>query len=230
MTDQKEAVEVSYPPEEDMNEIKIDSETSTSKTTARKKSIQKKHQAKTKDQETLIGKIAKERDEYKDKYLRNLAEIDNFRKRVRKEKEDFQKFALTEFLIDMLPVVDNLERALKAKESAGLAANDEYSILSGVEMIYKQLIELLKKYNVAEIQSLNKVFDPNIHQALSKEEKEGIDKPTIIEVYQKGFMYNNKLLRPALTKVAIPVEETAETEAAGDRDTYPPEKQEQSGE
>jgi molecular chaperone GrpE len=74
------------------------------------------------------------------------------------------------------------------------------------------LFDLLKKHNVAEIQALNKTFDPNIHQALSREEQEGIEEPTIIEVYQKGFMYNNKLLRPALTKVAIPVEEADKME------------------
>ena len=141
-----------------------------------------------------------ERDEIKDKYLRNLAEVDNFRKRVKKEKEEYYQYALGEFLLSLLPIIDNLERALNSKN----AAPDEKSILSGVEMIYKQLIDLLKKSNVEEIESLDQPFDPNYHQALSKIEQEDIDQPLVVEVYQKGYSYHNKLLRPSLTKVAIP--------------------------
>lgn len=214
MTDEKETVEISYPPEDDeVDEIKVKKKDDTpSKRTPKKRPAQKRHQKKGKDQQELIEQLTKERDEYKDSYLRNLAEIDNFRKRVKKEKEEFQKFVLSEFLLELLAVVDNLERALKARESSGNNANDEQSIVSGVEMIYKQILDLLKKYKVEEIDALNKPFDPNLHQALSKEEKEGIEEAVIIEVYQKGFLYNDKLLRPTLAKVAIPIEDEDEDE------------------
>jgi molecular chaperone GrpE len=141
--------------------------------------------------------------------------MDNFRKRVKKEKDEFQKYALADFLLGLLEVLDNLERALKSRGSAEMqnapsVSSSEKSIISGVEMIHKQLLDILKRNCVEEIDALGKNFDPNIHQALSKEEREGISVPIVLEVYQKGFMYNGKLLRAALTKVAVPVEKKTE--------------------
>jgi molecular chaperone GrpE len=181
---------------------------SPQKAAADKKVSPKKVQEKTKELKAMIEKLTKERDEYKDKYLRNLAEIDNFRKRVKKEKEEYQKYFLSDFLLNLLEVVDNLERALKVRN----AANNEQSLLSGVEMIYKQFMDLLKKYDVEEVDALNQPFDPNFHEALSKEEKKDIEEAIILEVYQKGFLYNGKLLRPTLAKVAIPLESDEEDE------------------
>jgi len=165
----------------------------------KKKNAAKKTYHKIHELEETMQKVALERDELKDKYLRGLAEIDNFRKRIKKEKEEFQKYVLSEFLIDLLQVFDNLERALKAK-----GIENEKGITAGVEIIRKQLLDLLKKYHVVEIDALGKQFDPVFHEALSKEERPGIDKPVVVEIYQKGFTYNDKLLRPVLTKVAIP--------------------------
>ncbi len=181
---------------------------SPKKAAANKKVSPKKVQEKSKELKAMIEKLTKERDEYKDKYLRNLAEIDNFRKRVKKEKEEYQKYFLSDFLLNLLEVVDNLERALKTRNSA----NNEQSLISGVEMIYKQFMGLLKKYDVEEVDALNQTFDPNFHEALSKEEQKDIEVPIILEVYQKGFLYNGKLLRPTLAKVAIPVESDEEDE------------------
>ncbi|MCK4763065.1 MAG: nucleotide exchange factor GrpE [Candidatus Aminicenantes bacterium] len=212
MTDQddKDKIEVSFPPSDDdeVQEIDIEAHAAPAKKVAKKKSAQKKDKKKAEVQKELLEALIKERDEYKDNFLRNVADNENFRKRVKKEKEEFQKFVLGDFLLDLLTIVDNLDRALKANDPSG---NDN-SIVSGVEMIYKQLFDLLKKYNVEEIEALNKPFDPNLHQALSTEEKEDVSDPQVIEVYQKGFMYNGKLLRPALAKVAIPLEEEAPPE------------------
>ena len=165
----------------------------------KKKSIAKKPYHKVHELEETLQKVVAERDELKDKYLRGLAEIDNFRKRIKKEKEEFQKYVLGEFLIDLLQIYDNLERALKAT-----SVDNEKGIIAGVEIIRKQLLDLLKKYHVVEIDALGKHFDPVFHEALSKEERPGIAKPVVVEVFQKGFTYNDKLLRPVLTKVAIP--------------------------
>jgi molecular chaperone GrpE len=115
---------------------------------------------------------------------------------------------LTEFFLDLLQVYDNLERALKAKTN-----EQEKGVVSGVEMIRKQFLELLKKYQVLEIDAMGKHFDPSFHEALSKEEREGVSQPVVIEVYQKGFTYNNKLLRPVLTKVAVPAVNTPPAES-----------------
>jgi molecular chaperone GrpE len=185
---------------------------SPKKADADKKVSPRKVQEKTKELKAMIEKLTKERDEYKDKYLRNLAEIDNFRKRVKKEKEEYQKYFLSDFLLNLLEVVDNLERALKVRN----AVNNEQSLLSGVEMIYKQFMDLLKKYDVEEVDALNQPFDPNFHEALSREEKKDIEEAIILEVYQKGFLYNGKLLRPTLAKVAIPLESDEEDEEKED--------------
>jgi molecular chaperone GrpE len=165
----------------------------------KKKNVAKKNHHKLHELEETLQKVAIERDVLKDKYLRGLAEIDNFRKRVKKEKDEFQKYVLSEFLLDLLQIYDNLERALKAT-----GIENEKGIVVGVEIIRKQLLDLLKKYHVVEIDALGKHFDPIFHEALSKEERPDITKPMVVEIYQKGFTYNDKLLRPVLTKVAIP--------------------------
>ncbi|MCK5005074.1 MAG: nucleotide exchange factor GrpE [Candidatus Aminicenantes bacterium] len=174
----------------------------------KKKAQVRKSTAKLKVQEKIIEKLTIERDEFKDKFLRNMAEIDNFRKRVKKEKEEHQKYALGDFLKELLVITDNLERALKVKNGESA----ENSIYSGVEMIYRQFMEILSKNGVMEIEAMNKPFDPNIHQALSKEEVDFVSGPTIVEVYQKGFMYNDKLLRPTLAKVGIQPEPVNQTD------------------
>jgi molecular chaperone GrpE len=220
MTERQDKVEITYVPDDDDHEKKEKGKHEDhphKRAHHKKRPVTKKLQLKIEEQQEILEKVLEERDEFKDKYLRNLAEIDNFRKRVKKEKEEFQKYVLSEFLLDLLQVYDNLERALRAKtpsEKKGsvlelLKDDDEKSIISGVQMIFKQLNDLLKKYNVIEIDALNKPFDPNLHQALSKEESADVTEPTVVEVYQKGFLYNGKLLKPSLTKVAIPVEENA---------------------
>ncbi|HSQ35831.1 MAG TPA: nucleotide exchange factor GrpE [Candidatus Binatia bacterium] len=195
---------ISYVPDDsdlEKNEVLAEEKHAEAEPNHKKKTGAKKPVHKLHEIEETLQKVALERDELKDKYLRGLAEIDNFRKRVKKDKEEFQKYVLSEFLLDLLQIYDNLERALKAKN-----LENEKGIVTGVEIIRKQLLDLFKKYQVVEIDALGKFFDPAVHEALSKEERPGIDKPMVAEIYQKGFMYHDKLLRPVLTKVAIPVE------------------------
>jgi molecular chaperone GrpE len=207
MSENKDIVDISFEPVHDdvdstNAEIKEVKKKTEGKKGNKKKQSEKKLLSKIADQEKVLKAIMGERDDYKDKFLRNLAEIDNFRKRMKKEKDDFKKYILGDFLSSLLDVVDNIERALKSRADN----TEDKSIITGVEMIYKQLMELLRKNNVVEIDAMGQAFDPNLHQALSKEEMPDVLEPTVIEVYQKGFIYNEKLLRPALTKVAIPVE------------------------
>jgi molecular chaperone GrpE len=194
---------ISYVPddnEQEMEEAKARDKSSHDDASPKKKSAAKKAHHRIHEPEDALQKIQVERDEFKDKYLRGLAEMDNFRKRMKKEKEEYQKYVLNEFFIDLLQIYDNLERALKAK---GLETDK--GIISGVEMIRRQFLDLLKKNQVLEIDALGKNFDPAFHEALSKEEREDITEPVVVEIYQKGFTYNDKLLRPVLIKVAIPV-------------------------
>jgi len=202
MESDKDHIEIGYVPDDsaDIEKSEAHEKNPESDGAAKKKVTVKKIHHKIHELEEYLQKIGKERDEFKDKYLRTLAEMDNFRKRLKKEKEDFQKYALNDFLIDLLQILDNLERALKAKN-----IENERSIVSGVEIIHKQLLDLLKKYQVIEIDALGKRFDPTLHEALAKEERQGISEPVVLEVYQKGFTYHDKLIRPALTKVAVPI-------------------------
>lgn len=228
MPDQEDKVEISFTPDEDESTDDHASKRhkAHSHHKAKKKPSLKKLQEKLSEQDEIIANVVKERDEYKDKYLRTLAEIDNFRKRVKKEKDEYQRYVLGDFLLDLLQVFDNLERALKAKTPSQkkdtvltlLVDEDEKSIISGVEMIYKQFADLLKRYKVVEIDALGKPFDPNVHQALAKDEREDVNDPMVLEVYQKGFLYNGKLLRPTLAKVAVPKPPEPETADSPEED------------
>ena len=200
---------VGYVPDEDAadaGEEKAGEKSSHESGGSKRKTVAKRAHHRAVDPEDVLKNAIAEREEFKDKYLRGLAEMDNFRKRMKKEREEFQKYVLTEILLDLLQVYDNLERALKAKTS-----EFDKGIVSGVEMIRKQFLDLLKKNQVIEIDALGKHFDPAFHEALSKEERAGISNPVVVEVYQKGFIYHDKLLRPALTKVAVPVVSTPAT-------------------
>jgi len=202
MTGDENKEGVGYVPDDDveMDEAKARDKNAHEDEGFKKRIAAKKARHKIPEPEDILKKTAAERDEFKDKYLRGLAEIDNFRKRMKKEKDEFQKYVLTEFLLDLLQIYDNLERALKVK-----SLENEKGIVSGVEMIRRQFLDLLKKNHVHEIDALGKPFDPAFHEALSKEEREGVSAPVVVEIYQKGFTYNDKLLRPVLTKVATPV-------------------------
>ncbi len=155
-----DSLEISYVPDDpEFGKDERVKKKSADEKTAQKKKLHRKPTTKLKVQEKVIEKLTRERDDLKDKLLRNLAEIDNYRKRVQKEKEEYQKYVLADFLKELLIISDNLERALKAKNGG---SNDS-SIVSGVEMIYRQFLEILAKNGVTEIDALNKHFDPNIH-------------------------------------------------------------------
>jgi len=159
----------------------------------------KKLKAKLQKKETEIKNLRKEREEWKDKYLRALAEMDNARKRLEREKEEFTRFALSELLKDLLSVVDNLERALESRDET-----DGRTFQEGVAMIYRQLLDLLRKQGVKPIERQDNKFDPSIHQALISEEAEGIEEPEVAAILQKGYFLHDRLLRPALVKVFVP--------------------------
>lgn len=133
----------------------------------------------------------------KDKYLRVAAEYDNFRRRSLKDKEDAADKAKSAVIIEFLGVIDNFERAL-ASESA-----DE-SFRKGVEMIYNQYIEILKKQGVEEIEAMDKPFDPNIHSAVTQVTDENLGENVVCQVFQKGYIMNGKVIRHAMVAVANP--------------------------
>lgn len=136
-------------------------------------------------------------DEFKDKYLRAHAELDNARKRFTKEKEEYLKFANEKLLSEILYVVDNFDRAMEHMNDAQKVE----SVLEGIKMIQKQFHWLLEQKGVIRIEAIGKKFDPALHEAIdyieADEDKEGI----VIEEVQAGYLLNDRLLRPAVVKV-----------------------------
>lgn len=154
---------------------------------------------KLKKKESEIKALKKENDELKDRYLRALAEMENLRKRLEKERTEFQQYALSDFLMELLGTLDNFERALVSRDQS-----DGKSFQEGVEMIYRQLLDMLKKKGISPIEIKEKEFDPNVHQAVLTEESEDVEEPEVAEELQRGYRLHGRLLRPALVKVLIP--------------------------
>ena len=135
----------------------------------------------------------------KDRYLRIAADMDNQRKRFERERAEYLQFAQGDLFKDLLSVLDNFERALKTRDQAEGTGFQE-----GVELIAKQLQDLVRKRGVTPVEAVGVRFDPTVHQAVLTEEAEGIEEPVIGEELQKGYRLHDRLLRPALVKVLVP--------------------------
>lgn len=154
-----------------------------------------------KELETLKGELDeknKKIDEYIDKLQRSAAEFDNFKKRTVKEKEALYSDAVCDVASGILPVLDNLDRALQAcsKES------DFQSLKEGVELVYRQLIDAFKKIGVEGIECINACFDPQLHNAVMHVEDEECGQNVVVEEFQKGYVYKDKVIRHSMVKVA----------------------------
>lgn len=148
----------------------------------------------------LIEELTKKNEELLNKVLYSQAEFTNYKKRREVETSNMFKYSNQEIAKELLPIVDNFERAIKL-DDANL--NDELSkFLEGFKIIYTHLVEVLKKYEVNEIDCLNKEFDPNLEQALMTSKVEGVKPGIVVEVLQKGYMLKDKMIRPALVKVS----------------------------
>ena len=144
------------------------------------------------------AELQKERDQYYEMLLRKSAEFDNYRKRVERERQTLADAAAGGIIEELLPLVDDLERALNA--DTGSDATEAYR--RGVELIYRQLLDVLRKRGVRPIETLGADFDPHYHQAVSHEPAEGRRDNEIIEEFRRGYMLGDRLLRPAMVKVA----------------------------
>jgi molecular chaperone GrpE len=150
------------------------------------------------EQELHIALQAK--DEYYNRLLRIQADFDNFRRRSKQEYEQVCLCAGEDLIKKILPVIDNLERAVGCFTDS----TDNCSWQDGVQLTLKQFTDILKSEGVEPVASLNEIFDPLVHEAVMQENSEAVEAPTVVAELQKGYKYKNKLLRPALVKVAIP--------------------------
>lgn len=153
-----------------------------------------------------VERLRREIADLRDRSVRTLADFDNFRKRSERERQEAKRYALVEPMRDLLSVVDNLERAL----AAGGAVED---LKRGVEMIVRQLQEHLRRHGVREVPAAGEPFDPALHEAVARQEDPGVERPTVVEELQRGYIMHDRLLRPAMVKVAVPPERpSADTE------------------
>lgn len=162
----------------------------------------KKHSCKDKKghHKKKIEELAQKIKELEDKSLRDKAELINFRKRKEEETARLLKYSNESLVKELLPTLDNFERAINMDDDN---LEDEVSkFLQGFKMLYCNLVNVLEHYEVKEIDSLNKPFDPTYHQAVMTEKREGVEPGVVIEVMQKGYMLKDKVIRPAMVKVS----------------------------
>ncbi|MGB9905902.1 MAG: nucleotide exchange factor GrpE [Candidatus Saccharicenans sp.] len=159
-----------------------------------------KLQAELENKNRELEQLKQAVEELKEKFLRAAAELDNVRKRTERDKEEFFQYALSDLLRDILPIIDNFERALKSAE----AETNGQTFREGVELIYRMLLNLIRKYGVRPIELQDNKFDPSLHHALASEESAEVSEPQVMEELQKGYLIHNRLLRPTMVKVIIP--------------------------
>jgi molecular chaperone GrpE len=147
--------------------------------------------------EQKVAELEGKLDEADNRYLRLQADFDNFRRRSRIELEASAKYRAQSIISDLLPAIDNLERALKMDVDNEQAK----SLKQGVEMVYRSLIDALKNEGVEVIEAVGKEFDPHLHQAVMQAEDENFGPNIVVEEFQKGYMLKDRIIRPAMVKV-----------------------------
>ena len=153
-----------------------------------------------------LEKAQQELEETKDKLLRLAAEFENFKRRMERERSLALKYAEESIVKELLPSVDNLERALEQ----GRETHNAEDLLAGVELTHKGLMTALEKFEVASMECVGAPFDPNHHEALAMEETDEMDANSVLKEFQKGYTYKDRLIRPAKVVVAKKAEETKE--------------------
>ncbi len=151
-------------------------------------------------EETIVdekGRLTAELQEINDKYLRLYAEFENYKKRVNKDKEELIKYSNESLLYELLPIIDNLEMALKHASN-----NVSTGLVQGVEITLKELLRTLEKFGLSPVEAYGKPFDPLIHHAMTQVERDDVDEKIIVEEFRKGYMFRDKVLRPSLVAVS----------------------------
>ena len=143
-----------------------------------------------------LDRVLKENEELTTRFQRLQADFVNYKKRVEKEKEGLISYGVESLVVEILPILDNFERALEIEQDK----DDQF--FKGIQMIYDGLLEVLKKNNIEEMDSLEKPFNPDFHHAVGMEESEEFDKDVVIRILQKGYIMKDKVVRPAMVMVS----------------------------
>jgi molecular chaperone GrpE len=191
------------------DEIKVDDsveENTIAEDDIKEEVIEKSEEEKIQE---IITSLEIENSSLKDQILRKQAESDNYRKRILREKEDSIKYGNSNLLMDLITIIDDFERAIKASQET----TDAESFHSGIELIEKQFVSMLdRNWSLKRMISVGEEFDPQLHEAIGMEESIEHEKQTVLEDYQSGYILHDRVLRPAKVKVAMPVVVSPETE------------------
>lgn len=161
-----------------------------------------------------IARLKQENAELRDRSVRTLADFDNFRKRSQREAQELRRYALLEPMRELLAVADNLDLALSAQGSAE-------DLKRGVEMIHRQMQELLRRFGLTEVPAVGQPFDPTQHEAVAREESAEVKAPTVTAELRRGYKMHDRLVRPAMVKVAVPAEAGAVPAGSGSGEEGP---------
>jgi molecular chaperone GrpE len=146
--------------------------------------------------------LRQERDDFQERWLRSIAELDNLHKRQRRELSENRLFAVADFVRPLLEVLDDFERALQSMEMAGNAKQELQDFQAGVQLIHQRFLGILKEQGLQRIEALGQPFDPNLHEAIQQVEVDGVPAGQITEVVQNGYKLHDRLLRPSRVVVA----------------------------
>ena len=199
--EKKETMENETP----QSDVKVETDTKTADTedsneTLKENKKEKKLFKKDKvaELEKKISELEEEVAKQKNEYYKAYADTENLRKRLQSEAETTRKYRIQSIALELLPILDSMERALAVQSDDENIKN----YVKGFEMIHDQLVAVLEKEGVKEIEALNKPFDHNVHQALMQEPVEGVESGIVVEVLQKGYMLKDRVLRASLVKVS----------------------------
>lgn len=157
-----------------------------------------------------IDRLSKEVASYKDKWLRAEAELDNYKKRVHKERLEQLKYGYETLIRELLPVIDNLERAIEYSRKH----SQRDSLYEGVELTLKLLKKVIEGFGVSEINAIGQIFDPNLHEGVGVEEGENYEDNVVVKEVEKGYLYKDRLIRPAkviVGKKLLPINANEQT-------------------
>ena len=163
-------------------------------------------------QELSVEQVLADLAEAKDHVLRTQAEMQNLRRRMERDVENAHKYALEKFVCELLPVVDNLERAISAID----VSNEEFKAVGeGIELTLKSFLDVLGRFKVDTLDPKGEAFDPELHQAMSILEMQEVKPNTVVDVFQKGYTLNGRLVRPAMVVVSKAATAQANTDGEG---------------
>ena len=159
------------------------------------------HQATGAESGKEIERLSQELAEMKDRFLRNVAEMDNMRKRLEREKSDFIKFSTESILKEMIPVLDSFDKALPTSPSQ---SGEVAKFQEGMTMVHKQFLAALAKHGLEPVEAVGKIFDPNLHQAIQRIESGDVTEEIVATEFMKGYALHGRLVRPAMVSVKVP--------------------------